>query len=759
MAKTTWTAAGIACLTVAALVGAAGCRDHMPHSATWPAGGDVVPSHPEPPEGGYYTNWDPYAVTLEVMPVKDVNPVRTQHVVVATVKDREGEPLPNRRVEWVVAEGSVGDIVEVDESGWRASRGWKQTNKYAVSHTNNGAHVLDRGNDDPADDIHLTRGQTWIVVTSPVEGTTHLIAYAPGIYDWNKHKVFAEKHWYDVKWEWPPAATNRIGTSHQFVTKVTKYSDGTPLVGYQVTYAIVDGPAAKLAPGGKQTAEVTTDANGLAAVTLTQDKPAEGTNTIKIDVVRPGNDKCCIPPVHIATGHTRKTWLGPRIGIAKDAPATAVVGETFRYDIAVTNPGRVSAEKVVVTDALPDGIAYVSSTPEATVKGRNLSWSLGSLAAGGRKAIAVTVKGTKTGTFKNCADVKAADGLSARDCAETRLTQARLALEKTGPEQVLICLPIPYKIVVRNTGDAAATNVKISDKLPEGLTWKGEKQVSADVGTLAAGEAKQLDFVARASKTGTYVNKATATADGGLTAQASAKTVVKQPVLVITKSGPKKRFKGLPVTYEITVTNKGDAAAQDTVLTDTLPTNATFVKAGEGGTHAGGKVTWPLGDLAVGASRKVSVTLRADRIGTLHNRVSATAVCASADAEASTVVSGIPAILLECVDQADPIEVGHNETYTITVTNQGSAEGTNVVITCTLPAEQTFVSADGPTKDSVKGKVVTFAALKSLAPKARATYRVVAKGNKAGDVRFKVSLNSDQMTSPATETESTHIYE
>jgi len=123
------------------------------------------------------------------------------------------------------------------------------------------------------------------------------------------------------------------------------------------------------------------------------------------------------------------------------------------------------------------------------------------------------------------------------------------------------------------------------------------------------------------------------------------------------------------------------------------------------------------------------------------------------------VVKGIPAILLECVDLADPIEVGAQETYVITVTNQGSADGTNIVVACTLPPEEQFVSASGPTKETVRGRQVTFAPLKSLAPKAKATYRVVVKGAKPGDVRFKVSLTSDQMTSPAGETESTHIYE
>jgi uncharacterized repeat protein (TIGR01451 family) len=154
------------------------------------------------------------------------------------------------------------------------------------------------------------------------------------------------------------------------------------------------------------------------------------------------------------------------------------------------------------------------------------------------------------------------------------------------------------------------------------------------------------------------------------------------------------------------------------------------------------------------------MTIQATRTGMMRNVASVTATCSgTTQAEARTQVVGIPAILLETVDLEDPIEVGANETYQITVTNQGSADGTNIRVVCTLPAEMDYVRSDGPTRATAVGKTVTFAPLARLAPKAKAVYRVVAKGTKAGDVRFKVELNSDQMTSPASETESTHIYE
>ncbi|MFW5869874.1 MAG: hypothetical protein ACOCVI_03155 [Planctomycetota bacterium] len=744
---------------IAAVAVPMGCRDWQPHSFAWPAGGDVTYSHPNPPEGAYYGNWDPYAATIEIDKLEAVNPVGTQHVLVATVKDHDGKPLPNRRVEWIIPEGSVGAFVEVDESGVRNSRGYKMTNKLAVTHTNNGDHVLTRGNDDPSDDVMLKPGQTWAVITSAAEGTTHVIAFAPGIHNWDKHKVFAKKHWYDVKWTWPDSATNPIGTTHTFTTMVATHSDGKPLKDYDVTYKIVSGPDASFEQSGKKTATVKTDEDGMAKVTLKQAKPVEGTNEIKIDVVRPEDKQCCKKAVHMASGMVTKRWVGPKIAIRKTAPSRARVGEQFMYDIRVSNPGKVAAKNAVLTDTLPDGISYVSSQPKAKVNGQKLTWDLGTIDAGKSITGRVTVKATRSGTFVNPADVKADHGLSAKDDAQTVVVTPALKIEKDGPDKVLICDPIKYTVTVTNTGSAVARDVKLTDTLPKGLTYRGSQSITANMGDIEPGKAKRTTYSVTAEKTGTFTNKVTVQDGDGASETASVKTVVTQPVLVITKKAPKTRFAGTPVTYTITVANKGDGVATNTVLTDTLPKGTTFKKASDGGKQSAGKVTWKLGDLKPNASEEVTVTVVANRKGAIENFASVSARCTKASGKASTEIKGIPAILLECVDNTDPVAIGQNETYEITVTNQGTALGTGIVITCTLPKEMDFVSASGPTKHTAKGNDVTFQPLKSLEPKKKVTYKVVTKGNAAGDLRFQVTLKSDQMTSPVRETESTHVYD
>ena len=155
----------------------------------------------------------------------------------------------------------------------------------------------------------------------------------------------------------------------------------------------------------------------------------------------------------------------------------------------------------------------------------------------------------------------------------------------------------------------------------------------------------------------------------------------------------------------------------------------------------------------------MNVTLNSAVAGAIHNTASAKAYCAeTVTAAADTVIRGIPAILLEMVDDPDPIELGKTTTYTITVTNQGTAIDSNIKVVCTMEDTMGYESNSGATKGSVDGMTVTFEPLVSLAPKEKAQWKVVVKALKEGDVRFKVAINSDATTRPVEKSESTHFY-
>jgi len=451
---------------------------------------------------------------------------------------------------------------------------------------------------------------------------------------------------------------------------------------------------------------------------------------------------------------------GPTCGVVeltKDMPMEVEYNKPFNYAIKVTNLTDMTLSDVTVSEKLAKNFKFKSADPEAKESEGKISWTMEVLGPKETKAISVTGMATTTDCVTTCATVT----YMIPACGSVKVVQPQLKLAKAAPAEVLLCDPIPVKIVVTNSGSGPTQNVKIVDNLPEGLkTADGRSELVFDAGTLAAGQSREFTTTLKATKTGKYVNKAVASTASGLKAEAETTTAVHQPVLTIAKTAPERLYLGRDITYDITVTNKGDAPARNLVIQDQLPSGIGFVSATNNGRFADGKVAWNIGDLPAGQSRKVSVTAKPNRAGTFSNSAMAMATCAEGvSASANTTVSGIAAVLLEVVDLEDPIAVGGTETYVITATNQGSMADTNIRIVCMLEDTQQYVSSTGPTLGRAEGNTITFAPLPTLAPGAKAAWRLVVKAVKAGDVRFTAVMNTDQLGRPVQETEATTQYE
>ena len=375
--------------------------------------GDIIRTHAKPPGAGYYANFDPHAVRLEVRPNQvSTNPVRTQHVVIATIFEENNVPRRDRRVEWMV-EG-VGNILEVDESGLLPGRGYKVDNKYAVSYTNSYEHHITRGNTNPGDDFVLRPGQTWCLISSAVEGDTHITVYAPGIFDWQKSKQVVTLRWVDAGWVFPPPAVATAGSEQVLTTRVFRASEQQPLAGYRVRYKLLDGPAGQFTQTHRDEVMTTSNLNGHASANLAQLAPRPGVNRIGIEVVRPPDPTSPSGVgVVLANGETTVEWIAPAIGMTHTGPPTAAVGqENVAYTMAVTNSGKVEARSMTVTNPIPTGLQYQHSNPPAVVSGGNLIWTLGKLPPGQTHTIQTFFKAMSLGTVNNCARVVTEEGIS-----------------------------------------------------------------------------------------------------------------------------------------------------------------------------------------------------------------------------------------------------------------------------------------------------------------------------------------------------------
>src|SRR5690606_37796040 len=129
---------------------------------------------------------------------------------------------------------------------------------------------------------------------------------------------------------------------------------------------------------------------------------------------------------------------------------------------------------------------------------------------------------------------------------------------------------------------------------------------------------------------------------------------------------------------------------------------------------------WAAGTLAPGASTPtytVSGTIPPTASGSLTNRATVTATSADPtpannSAQATTTVIASADLAVATTGPASA-PAGTEVTLAVTVTNAGPSPAANVVVTDTLPAGLTFVSATGGASHS--GGVVTWSAA-TLAP-------------------------------------------
>ncbi len=464
----------------------------------------------------------------------------------------------------------------------------------------------------------------------------------------------------------------------------------------------------------------------------------------------------------IGTRVVSMTYPWPECGVIrldKTVPKEAELNRTFDYFIIITNLTETMLTDIVVNEELSDNFKFTRANPAARKDLNKLVWEIKSLGPKASKRITISGVATNADPLEHCTTVETP---IIPACAAIRIVQPRLELMRAMPAEVLLCEPIPVVFVVTNSGTGFAKDVTIVDTLPAGLrTIDGKSKLVLDVGTLPEGQSRQFSAELRASKTGKYVSKAVARSITGLTAEsAESTTIVSLPVLTIDNKGPRQAYLGRIVTYEITVANRSDVPAKNTVIEDSIPEGVTSIEASEGAKLSGSKLIWELGTLAPGTYKNVRVSYMPTQAGTLTNNAIATAYCSEAvTAFVKTLVTGISAVSLEVVDIVDPVRIGTRTTYVISVTNQGSAAATNVRIACILENNVQYVSSAGATAGSIEGQIVKFFPLSSLEPKAKAAWRVVVAAVEPGDVRFKVVLNVDQLTRPVEETESTHLYE
>ncbi len=419
------------------------------------------------------------------------------------------------------------------------------------------------------------------------------------------------------------------------------------------------------------------------------------------------------------------------------------VGDPIIYTVLLRNAGPSTATGVEVTDRLPAGLQYLGhETSQGAYDPASGRWAVGSVPAGGAATLRISARVLSFARIVNLAEVTGSDQPDPNSTPgnndPNEDDQSSVALDPQSADLSLtkranttrpsLRGEVTYTIELTNAGPSVATSVRVTERLPEGLTYlrhttsQGSYAPATgiwEVGRVEVDVPVTLTLTARVDRPGPLTNTAEITNSdqpdpdsvpgNNEPGEDDRSTVTVQSPLAdlsVSKRAVEPRPSAAgEVGYLIGVHNAGPDVATGVRVGENLPPGATLISATPSqGAYAAG--VWDVGTLNVGQSATLAMVIRVAGVPPYVNTVEV--IASDLPDPDSTPNNGnpneddfasvaLPSGVIDLELDQDPVRIigrlNDGALLRINLVNRGPDVATGVEVENLLPPELGFVSA------------------------------------------------------------------
>jgi len=445
--------------------------------------------------------------------------------------------------------------------------------------------------------------------------------------------------------------------------------------------------------------------------------------------------------------------------VIPSGPKNVYVNQEANYEFRVVNNSAVSADEVVVNIeipvwveiAQPDVTLGTTAWTAVNTEMNKFVWKVGKLKPKQSATVVLRITPREAKPL-NLVPWFEIQQTSMNVAIEVQQPNIEMSIE--GPSEAFWGAKETYALRIRNTGNGDAKSLKLM------ITASGSEPENAPIDLLRAGEEYVLGLDLIPQLSGDLQIHVQASGPYGLSAEAHKQVIIHRAELDTIVEGPGFQFVGNPMEYYITTRNRGTAAARNVEIVVTIPSGTKYLSHSEGGQIVQGEhneIVWRIDMLPPGQEYSCALLCEARREGeaVLGAQVIADTGLHS-NGSATTVIEAIADVVVRIEPPINPVEVGADAEYQVTVTNRGTKTAQGIDTTIDFSQGLSPINVTGMAAQ-MEPNTVYLEHVPNLGPGQTATARIKASAQTEGNHKIRATM-SCQSTGTNVSVEETKYY-